>query len=167
MIYNQGMTQPPAYPPGFPPAYSPEPTAIPVEPGYPVASAYTIPQPEKKSPVLGVIGLGIVAICGIVFYLCSKGMFDVAFDAMGPNWDPNTVPDATTFTQEQLDLLSGPTKGSIFSTVIGIVGFVLSIVATAQNKGRVFAIIGIVLGVLAPASFFLAMVVSAAAHGAM
>jgi len=191
MIYNRDMTQPPygqgpynpaatpapsmppaypntpapGYPPAFPPAYSPE-AAIPVAPAYPPASPYALPQPAKKSPVLGWIGLGVVVVCGIIFFLCSKGLYDAVFDVMGTDWTTSGVlPDFSTLSTDQMNSIAGPTMGVFISGIIGLAGFIISIVATVQNKGRIFAIIGIILGVLAPFSFYLAMLVSASAHG--
>jgi len=192
MIYNHDMTQPPygqnpynppttpppafpnasapGYPPGFPPAYSPESAVpvAPVAPAYaPVGSPYSMPEPQKKSAVLGLIGLGIVVICAIIFFLCSKSMYDAMFDILGPNWDYSSgaIPDMSGLTDEQMSVVIGPVIGLMISGLIGLVGFILSIVATVQNKGRIFAIVGIILGVLAPFSFFIAGVISMAAHG--
>jgi uncharacterized membrane protein len=190
MIYNHPMTQPPygqnpynqpapapsappayqnapapAYPPGFPPAYTPGPV-VPVALGYASASPYALPQPEKKSPVLGVVGLGVVVVCGIIFFLCGKATYDAMFDALGTGWAySGNIPDTSAITSDQMSLIMGPLVGLMISALVGLVGFILSIVATVQNKGRIYAIVGIVLGVLAPFSIFIAVAMSMSAHG--
>lgn len=190
MIYNHRMTQPPygqnpynqpispppvppsyqttpapAYPPGFPPAYIPEPNPA-VVPAYAPMPPYTLPQPEKKSPVLGVVGLCIVVICAIIFFLCSKATYDAFFTAFGSSWAySGNIPDASSITPEQMNLFIGPLIGLMVSALIGLVGFILSIVATVRNQGRIYAIVGIVLGVLAPFSIFIAIAMSMSAHG--
>ena len=140
---------------------------MPVAPAYPpVASPYTLPQPDKKSPILGVVGLGIVVVCGIIFFLCCKALYDAVFDIMGTSWvDTGVIPDFSNLSPDQMSSIAGTTIGVLVSGVIGLAGFIISIVGTVQNKGRIYGIIGIVLGVLAPFSFYLAMIVSASAHG--
>jgi len=131
-----------------------------------VASPYTLPQPEKKSQVFGIVSLCIVVVCGIVYFLCAKGLYDAMFEALGTGWaTTGSVPATSTLTPEQMSLVAGPAVGWMISAVIGLVGFILSIVAAVQNKGRIYAVIGIILGVLAPFSFFIAAAVSMSAHG--
>jgi len=71
-----------------------------------------------------------------------------------------------TLTQEQANQVAGPGIGLLLSSLVGITGFILSIVATVQNKGRVAAIIGIILGVIAPFTIVIAAAISIAAHTA-
>jgi len=133
-------------------------------PSYPAPPVYAPSEPEKKSPVLGIVGLAIVVVCGIIFFACSYSMYSAVFDILGVDWvNTGVVPDLTGFTEAQAASLSGPLIGMLISSLIGIVGFILSIVATVQSKGRTFGIIGIVVGVLAPLSIFIAAGMAGAA----
>jgi len=112
--------------------------------------------------------LAIVVVCGIVFFLFGKATYDAMFDALGTSWAySGSIPDTSAITPEQMSLLVGPLVGLMASSLIGLVGFILSIVATVQNKGRIYAIVGIVLGVLAPFSIFIAVAMSMSAHGVL
>jgi len=153
------MTQPPYNQPDDSPV--PPPTPYPPAPqysapgSYPAAGYPAEPTPVKKSPVLGYIGLALVVIAAIVFIICCHAIAAAIIAAVGPH------PLANANSQNAANLgydlgynsaaeASGSIMGATACTVIGIAGFVISIVATAQNKGRIFGIIGIILGVLAP-----------------
>jgi hypothetical protein len=125
-------------------------------------------QSAKKSPVLGILGLGIVAICAVIFFLCSMSLYNVIFesvgsDAVGSNggWlNFNT----DSMTASQMENLTIATVGLLITTVLGIVGLVLSIIATAKNMGRPPGIVGIILGILAPGGFFLAAIIAVSSY---
>jgi len=168
----------PAYPaPGFspapaanafPPAANAFPTAPPLSPTYPtypMAPSYDMPAAEQKSGVLGIVGFGVVLVAGIIFFIFSMSLYNAFFNIFGTAWiGTGMTPDTSNLTPEQASQIMGPVVGMIAATVIGIAGWVVSIVATAQNKGRVFGIIGIVLGVLAPFTFVIAAQISVAGH---
>lgn len=138
-------------------------------PAYPASPVYGSVEPEKKSPILGIVGGGIVLVAGIIFFAFAYSLWSGMFNILGPDYVNNInngiTPDFDSFTDAQFATLQGPLLGMLVTTLIGIVGFVLSIVATAQNKGRIFGIIGIVLGVLAPLSIFIAASMAGAAYG--
>lgn len=156
----------PGYPPGYPPAYSPE-SPLPPAPAYPSAGSYSA-VPQKKSPVLAIIGLCLVGVCAIIFCISSYSLFNVYFNLFGTDWvGTGRTPDTSHLTDAQASQLFAPMTGLILSAAPGIVGFILSIVATAQNKGRIFGIIGIILGIIAPFTLFIGAFMSMSAHGAL
>ena len=140
----------PAYPGA---AYEPPPA-------YPAAPA----KPAKRSPVLGIIGFVLVVASGIAFYLCSYGLYDAILSFA----DFTSVQNgtwSTSMTDAQAQAVGLPGLGLLVSTVTGITGWVLSIVATAKRRGRALGIFGIVLGVLAPFTFLLAIWVVLVKYG--
>jgi len=102
--------------------------------------------PEKRSPVLGAVGLGLVVVFGIVYYVSWLHFFQMAMQ-MGIISSTGSISD---LTPEQTSQLALPIAGLAISTIAGLTGFVISIVATARNAGRPMGIVGIVLGVVAP-----------------
>jgi hypothetical protein len=138
------FAQQPAYPMSPPPQYMPAP-------------------PPKKSPVLGFVGVGVVIVCAIVFFIAAMALYKVLFDAMGTdtNYDFAAMPPSVQ------QAAMGPALGLTAASLAGLVGFIISIIATAQNKGRIFGIVGIILGVLAPFSLFIAAGISMANYGAI
>ena len=127
-----------------------------------------MPEPAQKSPVLGWVGLGLVVVCGIIYFLCAKGTYDSMFDVLGTGWAATgNIPDTSILTSDETRAIMGPIIGLAISAVAGLVGFILSIVAAVQNKGRIYAIIGIIVGALAPFSIFIAVAMSMSAHGVM
>lgn len=123
-------------------------------PVYGAPAGYGVP-PVKRSPVLGAVGLLIVALAtvavvitswvlgsglgGFLLELATDGA--ASFDEADLANDPRVIAYAETAV--------GPIGGFALACLAGFVGWIISIVATASNRGRVFGIIGIVLGVLA------------------
>ncbi len=154
----------PAYPGADPaayqtgPAYPSAPAPYPPAPAYPSAGAYAPPMPifpneappKATSPVLGIVGLAIVVITGIIFCVTMVSFYSALVDLLGPGIVTGAIPDVNSLPPEALTPLGGQVAGIMISSLVGIVGLVISIIATVQKKGRPFAIIGIVLGVLAP-----------------
>ena len=178
MPYDVSMTQPhygapvpPQYPqaqtpaqyPSAPPQYPSAPPQYPSAPGYPqqayqVPAGYSpmsaMPTPVKKSPILGIVGMAIVIVCAGLFLFSSIGLYERIFELYGSSTViSGNIP---SLSDADLGVLGGWLAGLVISTLIGIVGVVLSIMATAQNKGRPLGIVGIIFGVLAPLGFFLA-----------
>lgn len=63
---------------------------------------------------------------------------------------PSDIPDA------DLSALGVSAMPALVACLVGIVGWILCIVATAKGSARPLAIIGIVLGVLAPIALYFA-----------
>ncbi|MDO5534761.1 MAG: DUF308 domain-containing protein [Propionibacteriaceae bacterium] len=118
------------------------------------------PAEPERSKTLGVVGLGIVAVCTVVFvvvgYLLGQAfgqlILDYGIEAL-ENPDPSD-PLMISFAQS----VEGLTMAGAAATLTGIAGWIVSIIATARRQGRRFAIWGIIIGVLAPIIGMIAMV---------
>ena len=117
---------------------------------------------QPRSNTLGMVGLGIVAVCAIVLtvvaYLMGQQMGQFMVDygvdpATMQNPDP-TDPMVIAFAQQ----LQGLYGAGIAATLIGIAGWIASIVAVVQRKGRTYGTWGIIVGVAAPVIAFFALV---------
>ena len=147
--------------------YAPQPYAATPGYTYPNQGGYAPQPPAKKPAVLGIVGLLIVAVCAVAYFLTSMGLYKGMFDVLGTGWATSGAysPDISNLSDSQLAALMGPILGIIIASVIGLVGLIISIVATAQNRGRPFGIIGIILGILAPASIILAAALAMTQYG--
>jgi len=146
-------TPPAAYPapPGAPAWQAPAPGYPAMAP--PLTAADLDARTVVRSPILGIIGLVLVVVCGVVYFLNSLTLYREIFAIVGPS--TATGPGAiASLTPDQLSQLeasaAGPLTGVVAASVGGLVGWIVSIVATARNSGRAAGIIGIVLGSLAP-----------------
>ncbi|WP_282006418.1 hypothetical protein [Propioniciclava sinopodophylli] len=118
-------------------------------------------EPQPQSKTLGLIGLGIVAVCTIILAVVGYNvgaqvgqfMLDYGIDAM-QNPDPND-PMVIALGQQ----VAGSTTAGIFATLAGIAGWIVSIIAVSRRRGRTFGIGGIILGILAPIVGFIAFAV--------
>lgn len=109
-------------------------------------------QPAARNPMLGKVGLGVVVACTVLLAIVSYvvgaavGEFALAngleaMQTIDPN-DPATAAWANSLT-------GWSTLGTA-ATVIGIGGWIASIVAFARRQGRSYGLWGIILGILAP-----------------
>jgi hypothetical protein len=155
----QSGTLPPAQPQVGQPGY-----ASPYEPAQATGSYPGYGPTPKGSPrfgyvglVLGVLAMALGATTGVLF---GRMVIDVitGLAAQGIYLDYNdfnlTYQMMYNLPPEMLQSLSGIVYTAlallIVGSLIGIIGLVLSIIATAKNQGRAFGIWGIILTVLAP-----------------
>lgn len=118
--------------------------------------------PATKSSTLGLVGFGIVIVCAIVLSVVSyqigggyaRLLVDLNIDPATS--DPEVLANDPRF-QEFAMSLATPFMLGLAASIAGLVGWIISIVATAQNRGRGFGIAGIVIGVLAPIIAFFVM----------
>ncbi|MCC2592881.1 hypothetical protein LKO27_05570 [Tessaracoccus sp. OS52] len=111
--------------------------------------------PVERSGTLGVVGLVIVIVAAVALLICSwllgQALSDL-FLAIGQ--DPTAINSEELARdprfQEFANQASGQWLIASLAVVGGLVGWIMSIVATATRRGRGFGIMGIVLGVLAP-----------------
>lgn len=150
--YPVAPPAPPTTPPavgfqGYPGGYQ-----QPSSPGVP--SEATKPKP---SPMLGVISVLLILVCGTVYYIGCYSLYDTLVTTFGTGILENS--DMTQFmnlSSEDLAKVRVPFTIIGLSSLGGIVGLVLSIIATIKNRGRIFGIIGIILGVIAPFTIIVA-----------
>jgi len=121
--------------------------------------AYPTVPPAKKSPLLGTIALVIVAVAGIGAVVTAQNLGHQLVLTAGPDWATNY----TGLTDQQVSELQSPFLIGFAFAVIGIVGWIISIVATATKRGRPMGIAGLILGIVAP--IVALMVLSSSVYG--
>src|SRR5664280_505431 len=120
--------------------------------------AYGTPA-AKRSPILGIIALLVVLICGVVL---SVSLFRMG-GLLGQLAVNGTVEisSQTQLQEEVLNQLGGIWTLLIYgSGLLGFVGWILGIVAVATKRGRALGVVTIILGVLAPIAACVAMFVA-------
>lgn len=146
-----------------------QPGAYP-RPGVPYGTApyYQVPVPPKpkRGRGLGIAGFLMVLI-GAAVGVWGSWMFGSAFGELFvqlgipltqlENFDPSVIPDS------ELAAISIVMLPALVASLVGIVGWILCIVATVTGSTRPLAIIGIVLGVLAPVAEYIALAAGLAA----
>ncbi|HRA74963.1 MAG TPA: hypothetical protein PLE12_01860 [Propionicimonas sp.] len=122
----------------------------------------TTPTTAKRSGTLGISGFAVVLLAALAGAWASWGLGRAMGEMMGPyldqldaGFDPSVLP------QSELVALGGTAMPIVLVSLVGLVGWVVSIVATARNSARPLAIVGIVLGVLAPVAMYFVMVAGA------
>src|SRR5664280_1743001 len=149
---NQPYGQPPQGP--NQPYGQPQRGFVPTSP----TGAYGTP-PAKRSPILGIIALLVVLICGVVL---SVSLFRMG-GLLGQLAVNGTVEisSQTQLQEEVLSQLGGIWTLLIYgSGLLGFVGWILGIVAVATKRGRALGVVTIILGVLAPIAACVAMFVA-------
>ena len=125
--------------PSQPAPWGAQPGQSPYAPSPYASSAYAPMMPQqqrKKSPLLGVIGCVGVVVFGVAF---SFAYYNAGL-VLGPDFHPDYMTD-----EDQRAVIPVVIVG-----FLGLCAWVVSIVATATDRGRAWGIVGIVLGVLAP-----------------
>ena len=150
---QQGPNQPYGQPQQAPnqPYGQPQRGFVPTSP----TGAYGTP-PAKRSPILGIIALLVVLICGVVL---SVSLFRMG-GLLGQLAVNGTVEisSQTQLQEEVLSQLGGIWTLLIYgSGLLGFVGWILGIVAVATKRGRALGVVTIILGVLAPIAACVAM----------
>ncbi|HEY5179291.1 MAG TPA: hypothetical protein VIJ07_05880 [Dermatophilaceae bacterium] len=155
--YGQQPPQAPTQPYGQPPQAPTQPYGQPQQGFVPTSptGAYGTP-PAKRSPILGIIALLVVLICGVVL---SVSLFRMG-GLLGQLAVNGTVEisSQTQLQEEVLSQLGGIWTLLIYgSGLLGFVGWILGIVAVATKRGRALGVVTIILGVLAPIAACVAM----------
>lgn len=137
---------------------------------YPYAQApypNVTPTPQAPKPsTLGLVGLIMVVIAGLMIvwagYLFGVGSGEVALLV---GLDPTSManPGAIDTNDPEVIAISerlvAPMGAGVFGTILGLVGFIVSIIGFSQRKGRKFGMWGIILGILFPIAAFIALAV--------
>lgn len=145
--------QPPQGQYGQPRPYVHSPSQMPYAPGY--AQPYTqVPPPGPRSSVLGVIGFGVVLAATVALSVLAwvlgqaLGEYILELVASGAAMNEEELLNDPR-TQLWVQSATGTVLGMAAASVAGLAGWIVSIVAAVQKRGTVFAILGIILGVLA------------------
>lgn len=144
--------QDPAYPQTWPASQSP----------YAAYNQSWNAEPEKRGPLLGILGLALVALMTIL--ICVSGfqlgdgvgqLSQVIGTEAASEMDPSNP-----YVQQFQAQMTPTVMLGLLATLGGIVGWVLSIVAFVRRAGRGYGLGGIILGVLAPMIAFVAMIMA-------
>ena len=113
---------------------------------------------QPRSPLLGMIALGVVVVCTVVFAWL--------FWRMGQQLGPFLAGAGGTLSEDELATVLQQQLGAPGVLTLqlamfgGIAGWVTGIVATATRRGRSYGVWSIILGVLAPFIGILALVLA-------
>ncbi|GAB3702358.1 hypothetical protein [Mariniluteicoccus flavus] len=136
---TQGSAPEPAY--GAPGPYG-QGSGYPPGPGYPQGGAYPgqYAQPQPKSKKLGLAALAVLSVAvliGTVWSVLKANKF-YSFQQANPN--------ATSYPPDVTAYLVG--AGALW--VVGLVCFILGIIAAISGRGRLAGILAVVLSLIAP-----------------
>lgn len=123
----------------------------PYQPGY--GNPYAHAAPEDRSSVLGIIGMGLVVAATLILaflaWTFGKSFGEFVLEVASGSYMTEEEVLNDPRTQQWLQSAMGNIAGMLAISVAGLTGWIVSIVATVQRRGRVFGIVGIILGVLA------------------
>jgi hypothetical protein len=125
---------------------------MPIPGAPPLQPYYAEPAPAKTSSALGITGGVIVTLCAIVGCVSAwmtgalLGGFMLIYGTTSIKYELLTAAE-----QAQASAVIMP---GVLASVVGVAGFVLSIVAVVKKNGRPWGIAGIILGILAPLAMF-------------
>lgn len=172
--YGQGQYSQDGYTPQQygqqPPAYGQDGYAQAYPGGYaanqypaPYGQTYPATRPAEGKSTLGKIGLGVVALCGLVMIVAGWVLGGAFADLVVQN---PALLQGVDFQPSEAELMAlaervGPmmTLG-MMAALAGFVGWVISILAFVQRRGRRFGLWGIILGLLAPVLSVVAMMLA-------
>ena len=148
--YGQQPPQAPTQPYGQQPPQAPnQPYGQPQQGFIPTSptGAYGTP-PAKRSPILGIIALAVVVICAVVLSMYLWQVGGIAGQvAVNGTIDTSNQAELQALILSQL---GGWSAIGGLSGFLGLVGWIIGIVAVATKRGRAFGVVTIILGVLAP-----------------
>lgn len=126
-------------------------------PTQPYGSYYGAEGP--KSPTLGYVGLGLVVIatiaCCVTAYVGGTNLNDVMQIVKSTTVDSQNLPPEADAPMGRAGLML---MLGIGASVVGLAGWICSIIATSQKRGRPAGITGIVVGIIAPVLAFIIFV---------
>lgn len=118
------------------------------QPQYPPAAYQAPGQPAKKSPILGMAAFGIVMVCLVIVSLAASPVGVVAGDLLLATG--STTIDQTTLGQLLSERAPIQLMMLNIGSTLGFAGWVAGIVAAISNRGRLWGVLAIVVGTLAP-----------------
>jgi len=123
---------------------------------YPPASGWQPGQPEKRSPILGIVAFVLVAIALVASLVSLQPLVQLMSNLIIATG--STTIDSSMITQQMADQFAGPAT-MVFgvSPGLGLVALILGIVAMATRRGRLWGVIALVLAILGPIIVFTAL----------
>lgn len=150
------------------PGYGPQPprAAQPYPGSSPTAHYGAAAQvPSKRKATLGIVGLVMVVLATIVLFVSAAQLADgfATLIKVVPSLDVTSQADIQEWLsspagQPYLMTLMGPFILGGVASLVGLAGWIISIVAAARNAGRGWGIAGIIGGILAPIAGYLVLV---------
>lgn len=145
-----------ANPPAEPQGYGSAP-----QQGYQPAYGYGpgTPATANRKPTMGITALLLTVFATIgycIFSVLTAGAMVDLVEILGTsNVDTTNIESLPPPAQDAAIAMTGFMFAQAIPALMGLVGFILGIVATATNRGRVWGIFAIVLGVLGPVIGFI------------
>ena len=118
--------------------------------------AQTPPAPVKKSPVLGIVGLSLVGVALVAAIASMQPVVGVLATVITTSGLENV--DQQYLAELLNEQAAGPAVIFHLATILGFAGWITGIVAAVTNRGRLWGVLAIVAGVLAPVVLIAAMV---------
>ena len=120
------------------------------------------PMPAERSKTLGIVGLGIVVVAGLMMIIAAwsiGGGYGQFLQEVGPSITDMNEQDLVNDPrlEEYMMQAAGPALAILAGALMGFIGWIISIVAVVQRRGRGYGIAGIVLGLIAPVAAFFAL----------
>ncbi len=131
--------------------------------GYPSSGYATATPTGRKSPLLGILGFGVVVVTAIIAVLIGLGMAEPMSQVIALAPPGSTEIDVESIPPGLMDQLTAPLGWLTLAGLVGTGGWIASIVAAISNRGRGWGVAGIILGILAPIAALIAMSVAAVA----
>jgi hypothetical protein len=131
------------------PTYPPQPYDAP----YPAQTGYIPGQKTAKSPMLGMIAFTVLALCVVIGSLAGFQVMQVVANLMlssGMSAGVDQTELAEILQQQLMTAYPMQTVALNITGWGGIAAWIAGIVATATNRGRMWGVLTIVLGVLTP-----------------
>ena len=154
--YGQQGYQTPGSP--YPATHTP-PSPGQLQPPYGAAAWQPGAAPATRSPLLGIVGLALVAVALVASLASLPPLIDMMSNLIVANG--TTDIDSSMITESMLNQMAGPAMMLMYGGPgIGIVGVVLGIIAMATRRGRLWGTLALILGVLAPIIIFIVLVVA-------
>ncbi|MGV8909261.1 MAG: hypothetical protein ACOH1Y_09785 [Propionicimonas sp.] len=118
------------------------------QPQYPQAAYQAPVGPPKKSPVLGMASFGIVLVCLVIVCIAGSPVGMVVSDLVLATGSATI--DQTTLGQLLTERVPVQLMMLNVGSTLGFAGWIAGIVAAVSRRGRLWGVLAIVVGTLAP-----------------
>jgi hypothetical protein len=143
-----GQPQYPTAPPQDPYAAQPAPYGAP----QPYPTYQQLGVPAKKNPLLGRISFALVLACAVVATISVGPIATVHAQLIVSSG--TTQIDSNIFSESLMSSASGSVSAWTLASMVGFVSTIIGLVAGITGRGRAWGITAFILGLLAPAIWF-------------